>query len=332
ALEVAAVLGDRRYCGYPDRQVTVLHDGAATRQRIEAELDQIASTLTEKDTFVLFYSGHGEYGEDGYYLTTCDTRLEGGKVIGGSGVRETTLLEKVKAIAAKRVFLIFNACHAGEISPDSLGGESQSGGRNLPDRTATALLGTGEGRVIITACRESQRSLFLRKDALTFFARSLTEGLRGSGIENRRGYISIFDLYQYVFESVRGEVERKFGMLGWVQEPELTIQKGIGAMAIALHRGKIGEGELGTGDRPPTLGGAVREVDLAESQQVLQQILSGEFTVSGDVNVVKSEVEVKANNIAETILENVRGENIVGKIEGNGIQIGDRTSYTSKST
>jgi uncharacterized caspase-like protein len=49
---------------------------------IEAALDRLASDLTEDDTFLLFYSGHGEYGEDGYYLTTYDTQMNESK---GSG-------------------------------------------------------------------------------------------------------------------------------------------------------------------------------------------------------------------------------------------------------
>jgi hypothetical protein len=71
-----------------------------------------------------------------------------------------------------------------------------------------------------------------------------------------------------------------------VQEPELTIQKGIGAMAIALHRGKSPDGGLNAEDLPPTLSGAVRQVEPVDCQRALQQILSGEFTVSRDVNVV----------------------------------------------
>jgi hypothetical protein len=286
AQEVAAVLGDRRYCGYPESQVTLLHDADATRQQIEAALDRLAATLQESDTFLLFYSGHGDYGADGYYLTTYETVIQEGQVVAGSGIHEKTLLEKLKAIKAKRVFLLFNACHAGEIAPDSLGGAADAAGQNLPDRTATALLGTGSGRMIITACRETQRSYFLKTAAMTFFGQAVTDGLRGRDVVNRRGYVSIFDLYESVFASVRGEVERRFGKLGLVQEPELTIQKGIGAMAIALHRGKLPEDELGAEDLPPTLSGAVREVEPAECQRALQQVLSGEFTVSGDVNVV----------------------------------------------
>lgn len=289
AKEVAAVLGDRRYCGYPEQQVTLLHDAEATRSRIESVLDRMAATLTEADTFLLFYSGHGEYGEDGYYLTTHDTQIDGGKVVAGRGIHEKTLLEKVQAIKAKRVFLIFNACHAGEISPDSLGGDSDDTGQNLPDRTAAALLGTGEGRVIITACRETQRSIFLKKAALTFFAQALSDGLQGRAIQNRRGYISIFDLYEYVYTAVSEGVKQRFGMLGYAQEPELTIQKGVGVLAVALHRWQAAGEDLDERDRPTELGGAVREVEAAESQQALQQILSGKvnFAAGGNIQDVQ---------------------------------------------
>ena len=34
AQEVAAVLRDPRYCGYPEQQVTLLHDARATREAI----------------------------------------------------------------------------------------------------------------------------------------------------------------------------------------------------------------------------------------------------------------------------------------------------------
>jgi hypothetical protein len=287
AIEVAEVLGNQRYCGYPPEQVTLLHDETATREGIEAALDQMASDLTEDDTFLLFFSGHGEYGEDGYYLTTYDTRITEGKVMSGSGVHEKALLERIRAIKAKRVFLIFNACHAGEISPDTLGDEveAEGVGQSLPDRTAAALLGTGEGRVIITACRETQRSFFMKKAALTFFAQALSDGLQGRAIQSRRGYISIFDLYEYVYTAVSEEVNRRFGMLGYEQEPELTIQKGVGVLAVALHRGQASGDELNESDRPTTLGGVVREIGDSESQHALQQILSGEVSFAAGGNV-----------------------------------------------
>ena len=76
AKEIAEVLKDQSKCGYPAQQVTLLNDAEATRDRILLELDAIAQKVSDNDTFFLFYSGHGEYGTDGYYLTTHDTQLE----------------------------------------------------------------------------------------------------------------------------------------------------------------------------------------------------------------------------------------------------------------
>jgi len=299
AKEIAEVLKDQSKCGYPDQQVTLLNDADATRDRILQELDAIAQKVSDSDTFFLFYSGHGEYGTDGYYLTTHDTQLENKKVVTGTGISEKELLEKLRAIKAKRTFLFFNACHSGEISPRSLGDEEieENTGSNIPDRLSTALLGTGEGRVVITACRETQKSYFSPKEDLTIFADILSEGLRGRGIDSRKGYISIFDLYEHIYTEVKQEVEQRFGKFGLVQEPELTILKGVGVMAIALHRGKTPEGNLSESDRPSSLGGAVREVEPSESQHQLQQILSGEINLAAGRDIQKVTIDKSSKTI-----------------------------------
>ncbi|MFG6100964.1 caspase family protein [Leptothoe sp. EHU-05/26/07-4] len=288
AQAIVKILHNLNHCAYPEQQIQFLHDETATRQNIEDALDNLAKTLHDTDTLSVFYSGHGDYGDDGYYLTTHDTRLDGNQVAVGSGLHERALLEKLNAIKAKRVFLFFNACHSGEISPGTLGSPDEQGA-NIPEQTANALLATGEGRVIITACRETQKSYFSPSDSMTLFAQSLVEALKGKGIPSRKGYISIFDLYEKVFSQVKADVEKLFGQYGVVQEPELTIQKGLGVMAVALHSGKTPGSELGAGDAPDALNGAVREVDAAESQRALQQILSGQVNLAagGDMQDVQ---------------------------------------------
>ncbi|MEP1076065.1 caspase family protein [Leptolyngbya sp. PL-A3] len=331
AQEVKAVLCDSRYCAYPEEQVKLLHDGSATRQAILSALDSFAQ-IQEGDTFLLFYSGHGEYGEDKhYYLTTHETELVNGKVKEGSGIREKELLEKLQAIKAKRTLLIFNACYSGEISPESLSAaEEVSGQRSLPEQAIAALLGTGQGRVVITACRETQKSYFLKNASMTFFGKALSEGLRGEGIENRRGYVSVFDLYQAVFETVSGEVQRRFGEYGLAQEPELTVQKGIGAMAVALHRGKSPGGELTDQEGLGTLSGearkAAKEIEPAQSQKALQQILSGEFNfaVGGDIQNVEI---VKGNKHEGDIINAEGAKGIVNRPSGPvNMDFGNKTT------
>ena len=144
---------------------------------------------------------------------------------------------------------------------------------------------------------DAQGSVFLKKAALTFFAQALSDGLQGRAIQNRRGYISIFDLYEYIYTTVSEEVKRRFGMLGYAQEPELTIQKGVGVLAVALHRGQAPGKELDQSDRPTALGGAVREIGAAESQQALQQILSGKVNFAAGGNIQDVQVLEQGDSI-----------------------------------
>ena len=66
--------------------------------------------MGENATVLLFYSGHGLAGADGnYHLTTYDTKIENKRVLPGSGISEQELLEKLRAIKAKRLLLIVNA-------------------------------------------------------------------------------------------------------------------------------------------------------------------------------------------------------------------------------
>ncbi|MBA3946200.1 MAG: caspase family protein [Herpetosiphonaceae bacterium] len=286
AQAVQTVLCDPKYCAYPTSQVQTLHDAAATRAHILSAFDTLANTTGPDDTVFVFYSGHGSYGTDGhYYLTAFDTTLQDDKIAAGSGVRDSELLTKLQLLKTRRAFLIFNACHSGELAP-SLDTPALSD-QSLPDTTASALLGTGEGRVIITACRQNQKSYFLRDQPVTLFAQALVDGLRGTGVQSRHGYISIFDLYDAVFSTVSAAVLSRWNLL---QEPELTITQGIGTLAVALYQGTIPTGELGQTDRPPSLDGPVREVTSSESRSALNQLVSGYGNVAVGGNIGQNTV------------------------------------------
>ena len=271
---VAAVLRDPQFCGYPPEQVTLLSAAAASRAGILAALDELAARADEGDTVFVFYAGHGEYGDDGYYLTTHDTRLDGRKVVAGTGIGETELIAKIRAIKARRLLLIVNACHAGEISPVLDPGEEPMTGAPLPPQVSAALLGTGEGRVIISACRENQYS-FIGPGSLTLFTQALVDGLQGRGVSSNRGYISIFDLYTHLYFALDEAVPRRVPAVvrqryGEKQEPELTILKGVGPFAVALYRGATTPGDFDASGAPLE-GTAVREVNPAYSQAMLRQ-------------------------------------------------------------
>lgn len=236
---VAAVLQDATLCGYPSTQVQKLTGPAATRTAILARLDELATQLKEVDTLFLFFVGHGVYGTDGnYYLTTYDTKLQGKQVVAGTGVSEHDLLGRLRKISAKRMLLIINSCHAGQLSPNfdldaSLSSEAP------PPKLAEALLSTGEGRITITACRPEQKS-WIGSGKLSIFSNALVNGLKGAA-PNSNGYIGAFGLYEYLYYQSK---DTAADLLGVTQEPELTVIKGVGPFPVALCRGASNLGEF----------------------------------------------------------------------------------------
>jgi hypothetical protein len=317
---VAATLRDPRFCGYPDASVTLLANEGATRDGVLAALHTLAQRTTSADTILLFYSGHGEYSADGAYaLTTHDTRFDtGGKVVTGAAVSQTDLITALRAIPAQRVLALINACHAGEISPTLGAGQPAVVGQPLPQQTTDALLATGSGRIIITACREQQVA-YIGPGPLTIFTQALTDGLRGQGVSGRAGFISAFDLYTQLYFAVREAVERQvppaLQQQHGPQEPELTVLKGVGPFAVALFRGAPQPGNFPTDHAPPPET-AMRTVEPSRSRWAFQQT-TGERSVNVAGSVSNSTIITGDGNTV------AQGDVIrTGDVSGSGIAIG----------
>jgi hypothetical protein len=317
---VATALRDPRLCGYPDANVTLLANEGATRDGVLAALRTLAQRTTPADTILLLYSGHGEYSADGVYaLTTHDTRFDtGGKVVTGAAVSQTDLITALRAIPAQRVLVLINACHAGELSPTLGAGQPAVVGQPFPQQTTDALLATGSGRIIITACREQQVA-YIGPGPLTIFAQALTDGLRGQGVSGRAGFISAFDLYTHLYFAVREAVEQRvppaLRQQHGPQEPELTVLKGVGPFAVALFRGATQPGDFPTDHAPPPET-AMRTVEPSRSRWAFQQI-TGERAVNVAGSVSNSTIITGDGNTV------AQGDIIrTGDISGSGIAIG----------
>ncbi|WP_295441921.1 caspase family protein [uncultured Thiodictyon sp.] len=286
AQRLAGVLRDPVFCSYPADQVTVLHDATASRAGILAALDALGERAGAADTVFLYFCGHGAYGEDGdYYLTAHDTGLNSGRVVSGSGLRQGELIGRLRAIKAKRLLLVVNACHAGELAPTLR--PAAAPGIPLPAQTAAALLASGEGRIIITACREGQVS-YIGRGALTLFTQALVDGLQGRGTISRRGFVSAFDLYTHLYFKIEETVRRDYGA---AQEPELTVLKGVGPFAVALCQGATVLGDFDGTAQPPD-GLAVRQVNPAYARAMIAQHSEG----PGTTTIGPAAVLVRGNN------------------------------------
>lgn len=234
---IATALSTPDVAGYPMANVEFLHDAGATLDAILEGFQHLAGVAGPDDTALIFYAGHGLVHADGhgeYYLTAHDTTFVGRDLDPTTGISETVLLQKLMAIKAKKLVLVLNACFSGEIAA-------------LPARPATAeptvgtapsqnlsirILGTGEGRAVITACRATQKSWYKPGTKTTYFGAAMTNGLEGDGTLPRSRYVGLFDLYEYVYETTKRDAA---GLPSRpLQEPVLNLTQGVGPFPLAL--------------------------------------------------------------------------------------------------
>ena len=316
ARQVAQVLADEGLCGYPPEQVALLKNEDANRDAVRKALANL-SNVGEDDTVLLFFSGHGALGDDGsYYLTTCDSQFAGGRVVNGTGISEGELLQYLYAVPARKMILLIHACFSGELSPSFSPEEPpevESAG--LPNSAADAILGSGEGRIIITSSRHSQKSWAKWGEPTSFFGRALVDGLRGEGwVANNAGYIGAFGLYEYVYETVKEAAEE----IDQQQEPVLTVLQGVGPFPLALYRGASAEPQaFDAGEAlPEEL--PVRRITKKASKRTFEKRVihtGGGAYVEGNVNTGGGDFVGRDKNILQA--NNINGIAVVG--DGNVI-------------
>ena len=189
-------------------------------------------------------------GDDGHwYFPTHDSEFvpvrdkpRSLQVKAGTGLSGRKMLELLDAIPAQKLLLLVNACYSGKVAgaldPSD---EDEEGGVPLPDEEALAVLGTGEGRAVLTASRSSQKSYIANDGRLSYFGRAIVAGLRGQGVPNHGNCVGLYELYGHVYETVkRSALDER----GQSQEPELTVLRQVGpSFPVALYPG-AGAGTL----------------------------------------------------------------------------------------
>jgi hypothetical protein len=281
---VADALRDPAVAAYPPEQVGVLPDGATrvTQAEMIRALEEFAGRVGLGDTAFIFFCTHGVLGEDGeYYLTTQDTILTPGKLAkAGTGLSKTKLLDLLRAVKARKLLIIINACFSGHVGP-SLAAPEPVLGAPPSLNLSVDLLGAGEGRALITASRPRQYSYFSLDHDISYFGQALIEGLRG-GAQGSGGYIGLHELYQYVYTVVRSKTENS-------QDPMLTILEGVGPFPVALHKGgHLGALDPGAIQAAPPKGAAVEVVKRSLIEAMGRGARVFDIRAEGDVKVDQS--------------------------------------------
>ena len=195
---VYELLVDPAYCGYSPDCVTLLVDGQATQAALRRELADLAQRTNEDSTVLVYFSGHGAripVGPcAGDYLVPVDARFDSDETLAETPIAGGELTDAFRAIAARKLVVIFDCCHAGGIGePKSLRSSILPG---LSERLFDVLK-AGRGRVMLASSRQSEFSWVQPGAKYGVFTEHLLNGLHGEA-PGPGGVVRIFDLFNHV--------------------------------------------------------------------------------------------------------------------------------------
>lgn len=171
-------------------------------------LADLAATATADDTVAIFFSGHGARIGSGAEATSAlvpyDCKLTD---VTGTTLGEAELSAAIAAIKAPRVIVVVDACHAAGTATlkSGLGEDGKDGIDEGFDEKSLQQLARGTGRVVLASSRATETSLVLRRERNSVFTTAMLSGLKGAAAASD-GTIRVFDLFNYVSETVRQSV------------------------------------------------------------------------------------------------------------------------------
>jgi uncharacterized caspase-like protein len=236
AIAIYNILTDPKYGNFPKQNVKLLLDEQATLTEIKSAMGTfLARNAGEDDMVCIYFAGHGSPELDP--TGKADDKLEKFIVpydakkddLFGYGLSMDTVRKILdERIESKRAIFFIDSCYSGE-----------AGGRTFsrPDVVARNVTISekfleqlsGEGRIIITASKPDELSLETDELKHGIFTYYLTEGLKGKADRNEDGFVTVDELYSYVYE----QVTRKARQLGGKQHP---LKKGTIIGEIPLTR------------------------------------------------------------------------------------------------
>jgi hypothetical protein len=199
AEDIAKFLSDPAYCGYAPANVQLLQDEYATQDTIRQGLARLAERTDAKSVVFIYFSGHGgrllSGPHAGQYLLPVNVVYPEDEDLAQTAISGTEFTEALNALAARKVTVVFDCCHAGGIgqprdptTPPLVAG--------LSDSYLDALK-SGRGRAIFASSRPTESSWVLPGAEYGLFTEHLLAGLRG-GVASDDGLVRVFNLFEYL--------------------------------------------------------------------------------------------------------------------------------------
>ena len=168
---------------------------------VQRELERFFSTRTPDDLLLVYFSCHGVKDSTGrLYFATTNTAFD---LLRSTGVSASFVSEQMELTRSKRIVLLLDCCYSGAF----LKGFQARG----DDSVSVSQL-EGRGRAVITASRSTEyafeaEELTAANAQPSVFTGAVVEGLAtGQADRNGDGIVTVDELYDFVYDHVRGKV------------------------------------------------------------------------------------------------------------------------------
>lgn len=193
---------DPNAAAYPQSQVQLMIEDAATREGVLAGFDKLISQ-TQKDpdaVAIVYYSGHGgrferDSNTSEYFLVPHGYDPAKRSETSISGLEFT---QKIESINANKLIVLLDCCHAGGIPALKEPGSKFLKSPVPPE--LIDLLDVGTGKVVIASSKENEYSLAGRPYSV--FTACLLDALHGQASLEKDGFARILDILIYLFKEV----------------------------------------------------------------------------------------------------------------------------------
>jgi WD40 repeat protein len=173
-----------------------LFDKDATKEKILATLDEVATKIKKEDVFVFFYAGHGSTFNDVFYFipTGCTGLYQEEKLEKAINVK--VLQDKFKAIQALKQVVFVDACHSGT-SVDLLAM------RGAVEEKALAQLSRSTGIHVMASSEGQQQSAKVQSLGHGVFTYILLEALQGKADGTPKdSKVTVYEIKSYIDDQV----------------------------------------------------------------------------------------------------------------------------------
>lgn len=234
ASDLAEVLTNPQIGGF---KVTSLIDVASAE--MQEGIEDFCADRNPDDHLVIYLSCHGVLDSNGrLYYAAVNTRRNR---LAATAVAAAWLNDRLEDCRARRQILVLDCCHSGAFARGAKGDPDLALQQRFEPR--------GRGRIVLTASRSTEYSFegghASGKGVPSVFTHAIVNGLRtGDADLDRDGLISVSDLYQYVYDSVRAVEPR--------QTPELWTYGAEGNIMFARSIRGASAGVPSSGDQAGT--------------------------------------------------------------------------------